>query len=129
MGQRARTGDGAALTVSKVLPAVKDGRFRVELTFDRAPPTGLNRGQTLDVRVTLGSTATALVAPIGGWLESGGGSAAFVVDADGNHARRRMIKTGRRNPEQVEILSGLRPSEHIVTSNTASLKGDILNIR
>ncbi len=129
VGQRARTGDGAALTVSKVLPAVKDGRFRVELTFDRAPPTGLNRGQTLDVRVTLGSTATALVAPIGGWLESGGGSAAFVVDADGNHARRRMIKTGRRNPEQVEILSGLRPSEHIVTSNTASLKGDILNIR
>lgn len=129
VGQRARTIDGAALTVSKVLPAVKDGRFRVELIFEGAGPAGLNRGQTLDIRVTLGSAAVALVAPVGGWLESGGGTSAFVLDADGTHARRRAVKTGRRNPEQVEILSGLTPGARIVTSNTASVKGDILNIR
>lgn len=129
VGQTARTADGAALTVSKVLPAVTDGRFRVELTFDRTAPDGLNRGQTLDVRVTLGSTATALVAPIGGWLESGGGTSVFVIDPDGAHARRRTVRTGRRNPQQVEILSGLNPGDRIVTSNTASVKGDILNIR
>lgn len=129
LGQRARITDGAALTVSKVLPAVKDGRFRVELTFNGAAPAGLNRGQTLDTRITLGSTATALVAPVGGWLESGGGASAFVLDADGEHARRRAIKVGRRNPEQVEILSGLNPGDRIVTSSTASVKGDILNIR
>lgn len=129
VGQKARTGDGAALTVSKVLPAVKDGRFRVELTFNRAGPAGLNRGQTLDIRITLGGTATALVAQVGGWLESGGGTSAFVLDADGDHARRRAVRTGRRNPEQVEILSGLGAGDRIVTSNTASVKGDILNIR
>jgi len=129
VGQTARTADGAPLTVSKVLPAVKDGRFRVELTFDRAAPAGLNRGQTMDIRITLGSTAPALVAPVGGWLEAGGGSSAFVLDGDGTHARRRMVKTGRRNPEQVEILSGLQPGDRIVTSNTASVKGDILNLR
>ena len=129
VGQRARAGDGAMLTVSKVLPAVKDGRFRAELTFDRAARAGLSRGQTLDIRITLGSTATALVAPVGGWLEAGGGTSAFVLDADGEHARRRAVKTGRRNPEQVEILSGLNPGERILTTNTASVKGDILNIR
>ncbi len=129
VGQKGRTTDGALLTVSKVLPAVTDGRFRVELTFDRAGPAGLNRGQTLDIRITLGSTRAALVAPVGGWLESGGGSTAFVLDTDGDHARRRAIKTGRRNPGQVEILSGLNARERIVTSNTASVKGDILNIR
>ena len=128
VGQHA-SADGAALTVSKVLPAVKDGRFRVELTFDRAAPAGLNRGQTLDIRITLGSTAPALVAPVGGWLESGGGTSAFVLDPDGREARRRTIRTGRRNPEQVEILSGLQHGERIITSNTSSIKGDILNIR
>ncbi|MDP1028439.1 efflux RND transporter periplasmic adaptor subunit [Sphingomonas sp. KR1UV-12] len=127
VGQKA-SADGAVLTVSKVLPAVKDGRFRVELTFDAAP-AGLNRGQALDIRITLGSTAPALVAPVGGWLEAGGGTSAFVLDADGSHARRRAVKTGRRNPEQVEIQSGLTAGERIVTSNTASVKGDILNIR
>lgn len=39
------------------------------------------------------------------------------------------MKTGRRNPEQVEILAGLQRGERIVTSNTSSVKGDILNIR
>ena len=74
VGQKARTSDGTALAVSKVLPAVKDGRFRVELTFDRpGAPTGLNRGQTLDIRITLGSTTTALIAPVGGWLGPGDG--------------------------------------------------------
>ncbi|PZQ60121.1 MAG: efflux transporter periplasmic adaptor subunit [Sphingomonas taxi] len=128
VGQKA-TAARVPLTVSKVLPAVKDGRFRVELTFDGAAPAGLNRGQTLDLRITLGSTAPALVAPVGGWLESGGGTLAYVLDADGAHARRRAVKTGRRNPEQVEILSGLHAGERIVTSNTASVKGDVLNIR
>lgn len=127
VGQKATAND-ARLTVSKVLPAVKDGRFRVELTFDRAPD-GLNRGQTLDVRVTLGSTAPALVVPVGGWVDAGGGSSVFVLDGDGAHARRRTIRIGRRNPEQVEILSGLEPGERIVTSNTSAVKGDILNIR
>ena len=99
----------------------------VELTFDKVP-AGLNRGQTIDIRITLGAASRAVVAPVGGWLEAGG-SSAFVLDADGAHARRRSVKTGRRNPEQVEILSGLNPGERIVISNTASVKGDILNIR
>jgi len=128
VGQKANA-DGIRLTVSRVLPSVKDGRFRVELAFDGAAPAGLNRGQTLDIRITLGSTAPALVAPTGGWLDAGGGSSAFVLDADGRHARRRAVKTGRRNPEQVEILSGLEPGDRIVTSSTASVKGDLLNIR
>lgn len=128
VGQKAVV-DFARLTVIKVLPAVKDGRFRVELAFDSQPPAGLNRGQTLDIRITLGSTAPALVAPVGGWLDAGGGSSVFVIDADGGHARRHAVKVGRRNPEQVEILSGLIVADRIVTSNTSSVKGDILNIR
>ncbi|WP_260599174.1 efflux RND transporter periplasmic adaptor subunit [Sphingomonas endolithica] len=128
LGQKASI-NGARLTVSKVLPAVKDGRFRIELTFEGSPPAGLNRGQTLDTRITLGSTAPALVAPVGGWLDAGGGTSAFVIDADGRHARRRAVTVGRRNPEQVEILSGLQPGERLVTSNTASVKGAILNLR
>ncbi|WP_457350790.1 efflux RND transporter periplasmic adaptor subunit [Roseateles sp. P5_D6] len=128
VGQRA-SAESLSLTVSKVLPAVKDGRFRIELAVEGMPPAGLNRGQTLDIRITLGSTAPALIAPVGGWLDAGGGTSVFVFDADGEHARRRAVKTGRRNPEQVEILSGLKPGDRIVTSHTASMRGDVLNIR
>lgn len=127
VGQKAKA-DGMAMTVSKVLPAVKEGRFRVELTFD-ATPANLNRGQTIDIRITLGAASKAVVAPVGGWLAADNGAFAFVVDADGSHATRRPVKLGRRNPEAVEILSGLNPGERIVTSNLSSVKGDAINIR
>jgi len=130
IGQRAGGDNGLSLTVTKVLPAVTNGRFRIELGFVGAPPKGLNRGQTADIRVTLGSAREALLAPVGGWLDAGGGNSAFVLDADGRHARKRSIRTGTRNPEQVEILSGLQPGDRIVTSNTAAYdKSGILNIR
>ncbi|MEN2749610.1 efflux RND transporter periplasmic adaptor subunit [Sphingomonas sp. T9W2] len=126
VGQKARA-DGATLTVSKVLPAVKDGRFRVELTFDNAPAS-LNRGQTIDIRITLGAASKAMVAPVGGWLAAENGAFAFVLDADGAHATRRAVRIGRRNPEVVEILSGLNPGDRIVTSNLSTVKGDTINI-
>lgn len=129
-GQHASGDNGLNLVVTKVLPAVTNGRFRIELGFVGAAPKGLNRGQTADIRVTLGSARETLVAPVGSWLDSGGGNSAFVVDADGRHARRRPIRTGARNPEQVEILSGLQPGDRIVTSNTAAYdKSGVLNIR
>ncbi len=130
VGQRATGDGGAQLIVTKVLPAVTDGRFRIELGFVGAPPAGLNRGQTVDVRVTLGATRAALIAPVGGWLDSGGGTSAFVLDPDGRHARRRAVKVGRRNPEEAEIISGLAAGDRIVTSTTAAYdKAAILNIR
>lgn len=128
VGQKG-SADGARLTVSRILPAVKDGQFRVELGFNGRPPAGLNRGQTLDARITLGARSNTIVAPAGAWLEGGNASNVFVLDADGAHARRRTIRAGRHNLDQAEILSGLKPGDRIVTSETSTVKGDIINIR
>ena len=110
-------GQAVEMTVSRVLPQVTNGRFRAELVFKGAPPSGLRRGQSLDIRITLGDTRPALVAPNGGWLEAGGGTTAFVVAPGDHRADRRAITVGRRNPEQAEITSGLRVGEQIVTSS------------
>ena len=107
------------LTVSRVLPQVTNGRFRAELTFDGAIPAALRRGQAVDIRITLGDTRPALTAPNGAWLEGSGGAYAFVMADSGRRAARRTITIGRRNPEQVEITSGLRAGERIVTSSYA----------
>lgn len=130
VGQPASAEGGLRLVVSKVLPAVTDGRFRVELAFVGKPPAGLNRGQILDGRITLGAARAAVVAPIGGWVESDGGAVAYVLDAGGSHAVRRTIRIGRRNADQVEILSGLQPGNRIVTSDTGAFhKAASINIK
>jgi HlyD family secretion protein len=55
--------------------------------------------------------------PAGGFLERTGGDWAMVVDANGRHADRRRIHIGRRNTDQVEVLSGLRAGERVITSD------------
>jgi HlyD family secretion protein len=62
------------------------------------------------------------VLPNGGWLEASGGTYAFVATADGGRATRRAIAIGRRNPQQVEVLKGLRPGERVVVSSYAGLE-------
>jgi hypothetical protein len=59
----------------------------------------------------------ALVLPAGAFLAETGGDWIFVLDAGRREAQRRRIKTGRRNVEQVEILSGLAAGERVITSN------------
>jgi HlyD family secretion protein len=116
--------DGAAapLQVSRVLPQVNNGQFRAELTFTGAPPPGLRRGQTADLRVTLGQTTTTLLVANGPWLNATGGNFIFVVDPSGRAAVRRAISVGRRNPDQVEITSGLTAGERVITSSYASFQ-------
>jgi HlyD family secretion protein len=110
--------DGRAyrLTVSRIFPQVRDGSFQIELAFAGGAPEDVKRGQTLDVEVTLGDTRPALVLPNGPFVEATGGNWIFVVAAGGRRAERRAIRTGRRNPQQVEVLGGLKPGERVVTS-------------
>jgi HlyD family secretion protein len=114
-------GHAVPLKVARVLPQVTQGHFHVELAFQGSMPATLRRGQSLDVRLILGDTRPALVLPNEPWLEGSGGSFAFVIRPDGRTADRRAIAVRRRNPQQVEIASGLRPGERVVVSSYAGL--------
>jgi HlyD family secretion protein len=108
------------LTVSRVLPQVSNGRFTAELVFRRTTPPNLRRGQTLDLRITLGESRPALVLPTGAWLEGSSGAFVYVLDADGRRATKRAIRLGRRSPTQVEVLDGLAANDRIVASSYAA---------
>lgn len=110
-------GKAYRLTVSRILPQVRQGRFQIDLAFEGATPPALRRGQSLDLELTLGATRQALVLPNGPFMQAGGGSWVFVVGPDGRRAARRAIRVGRRNPQYVEVLSGLRPGERVLTSS------------
>jgi HlyD family secretion protein len=114
-------GHATPMKVARVLPQVTQGHFHVELAFQSPPPASLRRGQSVDVRLVLGDTRPAVVLPNEAWLEGSGGAYAFVVTADGHRADRRSITVRRRNPEQVEIGSGLAPGDRVVVSSYTGL--------
>lgn len=106
-----------ALRVTRVDPQVKDAVFQAELSFVGAAPPDLLPGQALEGKLSLGGDQPALILPAGGFLERTGGDWVMVVDPGGRFAERRRVKLGRRNADQVEVLSGLRRGERVITSD------------
>ncbi|MGD2134135.1 MAG: HlyD family efflux transporter periplasmic adaptor subunit [Maricaulaceae bacterium] len=110
------------LEVDKVYPNVRDRQFEVDLVFAGAPPEGLRRGQTVRPRIELGETAESLVIANGPFYDETGGLWVLVVTPDGSSAHRRDVTLGRRNPEMVEVLSGLAEGERVITSSYQSFR-------
>lgn len=120
VGQQARfTVDGREYEASvvKVYPQVADGTFKADLHFAGAAPPGIRVGEAIDTRLELGGASTALMLPNGPFYQDTGGSWAFVLTPDGKSALRRRIELGRRNPDYVEVLQGLEPSERVIVSS------------
>lgn len=117
------------LSVSKVYPEVKNGRFEVDMTFSGGIPDGIRRGQSVPVRMQLGKPAEATLLATGGFFSSTGGNWVYVVDANGDKAVKRNISLGRKNPQYFEVLDGLKPGETVITSSYDNFGDkDILNL-
>ncbi len=110
------------LVVSKIYPQVNNGQFEVDMTFAEEP-RDLRRGQTLQVRLTLGDNTDAILIPNGSFYQETGGNWIFVVSPDGSNAIRRTVRLGRRNVDFIEVLDGLEPGERVITSPYTSFVG------
>ncbi len=109
------------LKVAKVYPQVRNGEFQIDLLFDGAEPTSMQRGQTIQAKLTVGDSSKALLIPNGAFFNDTGGTWAFVVDRDGNSATKRAIQLGRRNSDFIEVLGGLKPGDRVITSSYSGL--------
>jgi HlyD family secretion protein len=79
-------------------------------------PKGIQRGQTLQARLTFGDPTPARLLPNGAFYNDTGGSWVFVVSPDGSRAIKRQVRLGRRNQDFIEVLDGLDPGEKVITS-------------
>ncbi len=102
--------------VSKVYPQVTSGTFKTDFYFDGQAPTGIHVGQAIDLKVELGGATRAVMLPNGPFYQDTGGNWVFVVTPDGKSAVRRNVRLGRRNPDFVEVVDGLKPGEKVIVS-------------
>jgi len=105
------------LKVAKVYPQVRNGQFQIDLVFNGPAPASVQRGQTIQAKLTLGDSSKATLIPNGAFFNDTGGNWVFVVDKSGNGATRRQVQLGRRNADSIEVLGGLSPGERVVTSS------------
>ena len=103
--------------IAKIYPQVVGGTFKVDLYFTGAAPAAIHAGQAIDLKVELGGASKAIMIPDGPFYQDTGGNWIFVLSPDGGSATRRNIRLGRRNPEFIEVLDGLKPGERVIVSS------------
>ncbi|MFL6736268.1 MAG: efflux RND transporter periplasmic adaptor subunit [Sphingomonas sp.] len=109
------------LKVAKVYPQVRNGEFQIDLLFVGSEPASMQRGQTIQAKLTVGDSSKALLIPNGAFFNDTGGNWVFVVDKSGNSATKRAVQLGRRNSDFIEVLSGLKPGDRVITSSYSGL--------
>jgi len=115
---RAQTpAQAVALTVSRIFPQIRDGKFNVELALADDARVPLLPGQGVDAYITLAAPTRALLLPNDAFAGDSGGAFVYVLEADGRHAVRSAIRSGRRSHRQLEVLEGLKEGERVIVSS------------
>jgi HlyD family secretion protein len=112
------------LVIKKVFTNVINGQFNVDMAFIGPAPTGIRKGQTLQVRLALSDETTALLLPKGGFYQQTGGNWIFKVSEDGKKAYKVDIQINRQSPDYYELTSGLQVGDKVITSSYETY-GDI----
>jgi multidrug efflux pump subunit AcrA (membrane-fusion protein) len=132
-----RTGDRARITIDALPDDVVHGSivsidpiedssngvvtYTVTLVLD-GRPNGLRSGMNATVRVEVGRADGAVTVPRTAVRSPSGASpSVIVVGADGSR-RTRQVETGVVSGTRVEITSGLRPGERVLSLVTAPVE-------
>ena len=106
--------DTFMLRISRVVPEVKDRQFEVELLFKDSLPRNIRPGKNYRVRIELARPEQAVVIPRGDFYKATNGEWIFRIDEGTNVARRVEVELGRQNPEQFEVVKGIKSGDRVV---------------
>jgi HlyD family secretion protein len=106
--------------LSAISPEVVRNQVLVRVRFDGAQPKGLRQNQRLNARILIEEKPNVIMVARGPFVEQGSGRFAYVVK-DGI-AVKTPIQIGALSINSVEILSGLKIGDKVVTSGADSFE-------
>ncbi len=112
------------LKIKKVFAQIANGKFQVDMEFVGTVPTGIRRGQTLQILLALSDESRQVLLPKGGFYQQTGGNWIFKLSEDGKTAYKTDISLGRQSTDYYEVLQGLKPGDKVITSSYETY-GDI----
>lgn len=123
LGAKLRVSVGSATqpvdaVVSEIAPAADSATRTFLVKLDLPEQTGLRAGRFARLAVPLGESH-ALRIPISAVIQRGQMELAFV--ADGDRARLRLVKTGKRLGNEVEVVSGIAAGDRVIFEGTEQL--------
>lgn len=117
---------GTVSSVAGVADPMKRN-YSVKVVLDN-PDNKIKSGMFAEVLISTESKADVLTVPLAAVLPRGGREIVYVVDGK-NRARELDVKTGLRDNKYVEITSGLKAGERVITKgNTLVNNGTLVRV-
>lgn len=128
-----KAGDAATLTapglsspiaakVTVVSPALDPNSTTVEVWVEAANPhRELRPGSSVQIAMVAQTIPDALTVPASAVLTAPDGTTSVMVIGGDGRAHQREVKTGVRQDNDVQIVSGLNPGERVVTTGAYGL--------
>jgi HlyD family secretion protein len=108
--------------VTVVSPAVDPSTTTVEVWVQAANPGGkLKPGVTVKLSIDAGEVRDAIVVPAAALLNSDEGGEKVMVAGSDSLAHERKVEVGVRTADVVQILSGVKPGEQVITQGALGL--------
>lgn len=108
--------------VSVVSPALDPNSTTVEVWVDaRNPHQALKPGTSVSISMLAQTIPDALTVPAAAVLTEPDGTTSVMVIGEDSRAHQRDVKTGVRQDNQIQIVSGLKAGERVVTAGAYGL--------
>ena len=113
--------------VNRINAAVQSGTLVVDVIPDEPLPSGARPDLRVDGTIRIDSLPNVLF--VGKPTQLGGTADASVFVVEGNAAKRRQIRLGKRSAASIQVLSGLNEGEKVILSDVSAWAGtDALEI-
>jgi HlyD family secretion protein len=121
LAARVRLVEPAAFTKVSAL-GVEEQRVNVVLDFTDASERveTLGDGYRVEAQIVVYRQMNSVMAPVAALFRDGDGWAVFVLE--GERARKRAVKTSRRNVAEALVDEGLQPGERVVVYPSDALR-------
>jgi multidrug efflux pump subunit AcrA (membrane-fusion protein) len=107
--------------VTVVSPAVDANTTTVQVWVEAVnPQEKLKLGTTVQISIDAGDVPDAVIVPVSALLASDDGGEKVMVAADST-AQERKVEVGVRDGDNVQILSGVKAGEQVITSGALGL--------
>ena len=114
--------DAVPGTVTVISPALDPNSTTVEIWVQaKNPDQQLRPGSAAQLAITAQTVGDALVIPSSALLEPKGNKAEVMVVDSNSRAQSRDVETGIRTDQEVQIVSGLKVGEQVITQGSYGL--------
>jgi HlyD family secretion protein len=109
--------------VGRINQSASNGTITAELELSDALPEGTSIGANIGALIDVGVVRDALFFGRPADARPGSTSSVFVVEPDGEHARRVVVEYGRQSGSLIEVLKGLSEGDRVIVTDMSRWAG------